>query len=373
MYCVKTIHELYKKKTKIKDENVLRQIILYLNDKGYFDYQFTIKFGKMKKSFFNINLVALEKLKVRAETIDKINSLITENFIKKIFRTSIIIKTFFEETSTRQREIIKEHYCYNHDVILKIYNEEKQFELGYEYNETEHSKTIKINNDNTRDLNSNMFLDSYNIYNESSDNYQKFMEKKIFNILIIACALTDDEYKLAKIFYLSDNENITEDEEEIFDKILGWKKQENQINFEDFHNSIVPRNDETQEDYSYEGFIEYLENNHDIKIKNNKCDFETIQEIINLEGEDCSIKIPYYRKITSKVLNKLVLATKKIIEIKNENYKKMNTIGKFVKSMVENLHTIKDDFTVDKGIENLLKKQSPDKIKEFFANVINLD
>lgn len=344
------VRNTYNNKTKIKEVSQLKNICKYLNASKLNTFQ--ICFGNnILIDLFELDLVMLKKISIRPETIFKINLLIIKLKLLKYCNGSKF-ELSFEEPSTIERNIHKIQNHYKHDAIIQIYSNTKFCEVGLEYNEKKsHCNTRQINNDNSRNINSKMFLDLYCVYNESNDNYEEFMKKLIYDLIVIICTVNKDEYFLAKILFLKEQKLNLRDEE-FFDMIINWKKT-NKIDLQEFHDLISPKDDEGN-DYSLDEYMEHLEELQ-IKVDNYICDYNNFVKLIINESNACSERIIELRKIQSNVADKLFCATKEIINLMEKVNEKKGLIIPYTEEIIKNLHILNNKKIVEIGINNYNK------------------
>jgi hypothetical protein len=349
---IEFVKTTFANKIKIKDTGDLKKICQYLNH-CYRENINNIEFGnKIVFNIFDINLIKLKRLKIRPETIFKINLIAVKCQLLNIFKQRVInIGVLFEETSKNQLVIHKSKNHYKHDVIIKIFNDKTEYEIGLEYNEkNSHNNTRQINNDNSRNINSEMFFDLFLSYNESSNNYYEFMRELIYELIVIICSLSNDKYFLAKILYLKNKTNTTQTREDDFDLFLNWKKI-NVINLENLYNIMIPRHDDGFE-YSQDDYIEHLIDDFDLSINKKECDYDTFIQILNNESNDCSQKILDYRTMLSTVSNKLTDASDEIIKLMKKINEKTQLLIPYTEEMIKNLHMLNNVKLVKLGISN---------------------
>ena len=347
------VRETYRNKTKFKEITQLKRIIKYLNRSELTTVK--ISFGdKISVDLFDIDLELFKNIQVRPETVFKANILVIKYFLQKLFNDCKILVDF-EEPSTIERNIHRIQNYYKHDAIIKIYSNTKFFEVGLEYNEEKsHCNTRQINNDNSRNINSKMFLDLFCAYEEEKDNYLEFMQNLIYNLIKIGCCINKDEYFLAKILCLKE-ENLNLLDEQFFDLVLDWKKK-NIINLEEFVELIIPHNEDNNE-YTLDSYLEHLEDLQ-VKVNDKKCDYANFIKLINNESRNCSNRIITLRKIQSYVADKLNCATKEIMTLIEEMNEKKELIVPYTEEIVKNLHILHNKKIVEIGIENFNKMQN---------------
>lgn len=348
---IKFISTTFEKKTKIKEKNELKLVCNYLNKTDL--STFKIVFGNnIEINLFSIDLDILEKIKIRPETIFKINLLAVKVGLSKYCKNlNFIVK--FEESSTIQKNIYQIQNYFKHDAIIQIYNNCKCYEIGLEYNEEKtHNNTRQINNDNSRDVISKMFFHLFLIYYEHKNNYDEFMKNLIYNLITIICSIKKNEYLLAKILFLRE-EKINLQDEEFFDLIIKWK-QNNQIDIKKLHNLINPKDDDGN-DYSFNEYLEHLEELQ-IKINDKSCDYANFTKLLDVESNLCSNRIISFRKIKSKVADKLFCAAKEIINLTDKINEKNENVVSYTEEIIKNLHNINNINLVKIGMENFNKK-----------------
>ena len=358
----KRIESLFLEKTKIDDVKDLNIICEYLNvhfDSGKYCESIEFNFGRdYAFTIHNIHLTKLNLLKIRPESVFKFNFVCIINQLKC---NDIDIELLFEKTSTNQIKINTRKNYYKHDVLIKLGNDVKNYEIAVEYNEKKsHNNTRQIINDNNRTSMSEQFLDLYYEHNEGMNNYRKFIKDITYDILVCICSLKNDKYLLAKILYFKDNENISSYEEDDFKLFLNCKKND-EIDLEHLHDMMKPRNQDNEE-YTFDEYIEYLENEYDLEIKDGKCSYKDFKNIINNEPNDSSQKIIEYRTVISNVADKLTDASDEMFKMMERLNKKTQNIPSYTINILKNLHTIADTNAVERGIENY-QKFSKCKIK----------
>jgi hypothetical protein len=352
----KQIVNSYVKKTKIKSLSLLKIICLYLDDKKL--QNLSIRYGTdIEFLLFDINnknSKNFKDLQVRPETIFKINIYLIKKIFTNIF-PNIKISVNFEETSKNQKLIHKEKNHYKHDAIITLYNDNSYYQIGLEYNETKtHNNTKQIINDNSRNINSQMFFDLFLSYNEKNNNYKNFMENLIYDIFVIGCSINNDKYFLAKILYLKNYSGKNNYEKE-FNLVLTWKR-ENTVNIKSLFKIMQPINTDTNVGYeNSSSYIKHLSDEYDLVINNSKCNYESFITILNAESNDTSQKLTYLRRMLSRVSDLLTEASDEIIKVIKRSNEKTKLLFEYTEEIIKNLHTFNNESIVKIGIENYNK------------------
>lgn len=168
----------------------------------------------------------------------------------------------------------------------------------------------------------------------------KFIKQTIYGIIQIICACSNDKYELAKILYFNENykSKTLKKDVELFNRIIDIKKNKN-FNFKKFYDECVPINLETEEEFkNHKDFMEYLNEMYDINIKldkKNDCDSETFDKIILYINKNISQtdKLDGYKLMYIKSIDKLIVATEKIIEISRKQRDKRLQLPEFIRNI----------------------------------------
>lgn len=349
----KKITEWYNKKTKLKNFNELKKLNNYIDYYNTYNHltkdtlELTFSYD-YKFEFYNLdNLDLIRQMKIRPESIFKLNFLIIIKKIRKIIR-------YFNNINFRELKLIIDfekagsidintkipQATYKHDVLVKIKHSNNDNyeikEIGLEYFEKIHDR-IK---DQEKKISSEIQLETYMVYEEKDKKYFEFIKNAIYEIFKNISSVLNDKYILTKIIYFQNyvvNKNIKQDTL-IFNKILDWKKN-NKFNFEEFFigtRPINPANDKPF--YDYFEFAKYLDEEHKIKIflDNDNCtQFEYFIEIINKIDSEICPKIYDYRKTFTNMMSVMLDASDKIIVMSN---KKSRLIRYNLPIYLDNLH-----------------------------------
>ncbi len=303
--------QILKEYLVVTDQNIANTI--YFSS----DYEF---------SYFDLSEIDCKKIKVRPENVFKINFELVIKKLKKYFPDTKIIINF--EAPSENDTLIKKYNCtYKHDICLKLINKNNEsYDIALEYFELIHDR-IK---DNDKEISSKVILDGYYVYHEASNNYNDYMKETIYYILMSICTIEDNPYKLSKINFFNNYKNIRtlESDTEKFNNIMKWK-QENIINLYDFFKKAHPINQETSKKFTFDEFLEYLEDNEvNIEFVDDKynCEYKYITEIITVVDSNCSIDILRYKKIYTKTMDVLIDSQKQMIKW----IKQMNNFRKLI-------------------------------------------
>lgn len=335
------------KKSKLSDNGSLKILYDYLNinDKDYTIHKIKIS-GQ-----YDFKYIKCEEDNIRQENIFKLNFL---NIVQKLNEYFPSVKILIDfEASTIVDTILKKHNCtYKHDVLIKIqpntYDVENEeiFEVVLEYFEKIHNKF----NDDDKKISTNIFSDSYLVFSEKTDNMKEFIIKSIYSIIELICAsMKNGKYELSKILYFHENykskNNDIALDVELFNKIINVKKS-GEFNFKQFYEEIQPFNPDTGDDLSFNEFIEYIQenyNNDDDDDDENKFNFNNVDNIyssdvfeklilyLNINMSEEMLK--KYKNIYMMALDKIFIASDKIISILEKQRKKKLQLPQFVKNI----------------------------------------
>lgn len=167
------------------------------------------------------------------------------------------------------------------------------------------------------------------------------MKKTILTLFLAICALLDDPYVLSKINYFKNydenNEKKLKKDTELFNTIIEWKKL-NSFNFKIFFERAILINPDTNNEFDFDEFIEYLYDNYRIKIifldKNFNCKY-FVDIIMNIEIE-CSDMILSYRKIYCKTMEILFESEKELLIWVSKSNEARRFIPKYVDNFLLN-------------------------------------
>jgi len=331
--CNKIIKHWDTTKMKVSDDAGLDIVSKYLDIKGKNTNQNITVAGKYDFSF-----VEYTGENIRQENIFKLNFRnIVEKLNEYFANTNIFIE--YEKATTVDRKLKKPQATYKHDVIIKIIPkdidedeiETNTYEIVLEYFEEVHNKF----NDDDKKISTNLFSDGYYVFNEKYDDMKEFMIDTVYSIIEFICASMNDPYELSKILHFNKNYKSKSYNKNIsyFNKIIEIKKSNN-FNFTKFYEDIKPTDPDTGDDFTEEEFIEYIEDNYKLKIKENNTSelFESL--IIKLNLDIDSIEVLYsYKTIYLQSMNTLFSASQKIIDIVAKQRQKRLELPEFVKNI----------------------------------------
>ena len=351
----------YNNKTKLHKLEDIKYLQKYLvgtdqNISGIINFSMNYKFD-----YFDIDKMNYKKIKVRPENIFKINFY---RVIKKMINyfPNMSIQIFFEKFGDNDNLIKKQNSTFKHDVYIKISNNNNFYDIGLEYFEIIHDR-IK---DNDKEISSKINLDGYYVYNEKDCNYNDFMKETIYSLFLAICALSDDSYTLSKINYFKNycnsDENKLKKDTELFNTIIEWKKL-NLFDLKNFFEKSVLINPDTEEEFSFQEFIEYLYDNFRIKIifldEYYNCEYKYFVDIIMNIGIECSDIISSYRKIYSKTMEILFQSEKELVKWISKSNQARRLIPKYIDNFLLNhLKNYRCHYTLEKIHETLTNKYS---------------
>ena len=352
------IKKWYYSKSKLHNKEDLKYLKKYLkstqknkfkNIQLSFDYKF---------KYFDLDQINNENLKIRSENIFKINFLNIVRKINKYFsNTKILVEIFFESSGENDNLIKKKNCTYKHDVYIKISNDDVFYDIGFEYFETLHDR-IK---DNDKEISSMINLDGYYVYNEKDLKYNEFMKDSIYTIFLGICALDNNPYILSKINYFINNNNkqTLKKETELFNNIIQWKKS-NSFNLKNFFEKSIFTNPDTEEEFDFDDFIEYLYDNYRIKIvylNDKNCEYKYFVEIIMKINSECSDIISSYRLLYYKTMEILFDSDKEILRWVKKSNDSKRLVPKYIDNFLLNhIKNYKCSYTLKKVYEELIKK-----------------
>jgi hypothetical protein len=300
---------------------------------------------------------------INFQNIDLTNSIITsqEIFNFNFFLIVSKLSDYFPNTninlsygkSNRNELVLKDiDSAIKHDIYIGFKQDDKYFECGFDFIK----KTFNVVQ--SRYISSIVNLDYYRYFDEDYDSIDMFMEDCIYRLLIIICALANDEFELAKILFIKSNTNIPDlqDQLEIYKKIIGGKKNK-YVNFYEFYEELMPVNPETGLDMEYNEFIKYVENNifDGIQLKfvdENMIYWDDFDLVLLCLDKNISRIVIGYKKIYTQAINTLNTALKTIIELVQQINKTKKYIPQYItellsvdivnianKELLEEIHT----------------------------------
>jgi hypothetical protein len=349
-----------KKKTKITNPQDLQLLSYYLdtnfgyqnisedNDSDEIEDTDNIKHIVVARKY-KFNYSVYEDDDIRQENIFKLNFY---NIVEKLkfYFPNVDINIFFEKSTYVDREIKKANTTYKHDVVINIkkksdneeedsnysdeYDIDNTYEIVLEYFEKIHNRF----NDEDKKISTNLFSDEYLVYNVNTDNMEDFIIDSIYTIIQIICVAINDEYELSKILYFDKNNKKKNNRDyAYFNKIVTIQKNK-EFNLKEFHKNIRPCDPETNDDMTFDDFIDYIENELEIEIKyidkKFNCSSELFDNLILLLpiSVDETDILKEYKNKYSDAMKALLTASKKIIEILRKQRTKRMQLPLFIKN-----------------------------------------
>lgn len=332
-----------KKNTKITNSDDLKILEYYLENVN----KDNIKIKEIEiTDDYKFNYIIYNDDNIRQENIFKLNLLNIVNKLKTYFQ-NIDIDIFFEKYTWADKEIKLAKAVYKHDAIINITNknldedekETETFEIALEYFEKIHNRF----SDGDKNISAIQTSDEYIVLHEKTDKLKKFYTDTIYSLIKFICASTDNKYELSKILYYKNNNTLTY---VYFNRIINFKKNKT-FNFEEFYKELMPRNNDTNDYYTIDEFIDFLEEEYGIEIEiddSYNCKyFDKILMIIN-ENDINSEAITAYRLVYINALNMLNDASDEIIKLMKVIRTKRFQLPTYVKNLLkyhkDNLKTI---------------------------------
>lgn len=334
------------------EKNKLNLINELLNQIDTTKYEFEIAYGleHIYKFFEPTNELLIElnsiqeKININKENIIKLNICNFMNglknyVIKKNLDSDIEIEISFNTPSDNEYKLIdKIKKISNYDIIIKIFSKNYRcFEIGFNYSELARYEL----DDKSYDSNyligksASINLDNYYSYCSKENNFKEFIQKLMYETLIIFYSFLNDEYSLAKIIYYKSikTEKNSKKEIQMFNKVINYMK-EGTFDLELFFEKLMFTNDEGNQ-IKFEDFILLLKQDLEIDIAfcegTNLCETKYLEEIINNLEKKNSDLIPVYRKIYSNCLNALKNASKEILKLTNQLNKSKDDLVEYVR------------------------------------------
>jgi hypothetical protein len=362
------INYWWQKKIKIINENDLIIVINYLKFIGIKTY--TIKFSHdYKFTYYNLTKEQLNDLRIRGETIFKLNILSICNKFIEYFGEKLKIDTGLEQRGMRELQLIKATSCLIYDFYIKIYNKDNSnevFDYGLEYFEKDSHNYIK---DSDKKIRSLFLLDYFKIFKEENEDmlkkFYEFLNEFIKNLFLIVCSLKDDPFTLSKINFFSKNRQMDKIELETmtntFNNIMDIKKKK-EFDLNELFEELQPIDPDTEDDLQFEEFIEYI-NKKIGKIllkKNNIYDDKVFDKIIvNLDNR-CSQSLEAYKLIYIESMNMINDANLEIIKhVKSQN-KHKNMIKTFMDNFILRLHKYNSNYHLEELSQNIAESKDVD-------------
>jgi hypothetical protein len=328
-----------KKNTKITNSDDLKILEYYL--KNIINDNVDTKEIEITDDY-KFNYIIYNNDNIRQENIFKLNLLNIVNKLKIYFK-NVDIDIFFEKYTWADKEIKLAKAVYKHDVIININNKDidedeqqsETFEIALEYFEKIHNRF----SDGDKNISAIQTSDEYIVLHEKTDKLKKFYTDTIYSLIKFICASIDDKYELSKILYyknISNNTNtITYD---YFSRIIDFKKNKT-FNFEEFYKELIPRNNDTNDDYTLDEFIDFLEEDCKLTIEYDNsynCDIKYFDKLIIFIGGNQinSFALTKYKNTYSIALNMLNDASDEIIKLMKIIRNKRFQLPTYIKNLL---------------------------------------
>jgi hypothetical protein len=359
MQSLHLIETWYTKNTKLYKIESINELKVYLvNLNKDVDIASAIQFSSdYEFKYFDLVKINCKDIKIRAENIFKLNFLMIVKALNKYFKNSNVnIEIQYEVPGENDKLIKKYNSTFKHDAYIKISNNNNYYDIGLEYFEPHHDR-IK---DNDKLISSIVNLNGYYVYEEKKNNYNDFMHETIHNLLTCICALNHDPYTLAKINYFKNYKETKtlKKDTEFFNNIIKWKK-DNFVDLKSFFNKIRPKNQETEERFEYDEFLEYLEEIYNIKIEliDNYCSYENIVKIIIKLDYRISTIINDYKEIYQRAMQILFDSQEQIINFIEKSNIKIKSIPMYINYFLMNhIQNYISENILSSVLQNLLSK-----------------
>ncbi len=357
------IQTWFNKKTKLYKRHDLDILRKYLNeiDKSLINKNIINFSSDIEFVYYDCNID-----NIRPENIFKLNWYYIIKRMKKLFQ-NVKIKINYECPSIIETDIKeKRTMCYQHDVYITIRNNNVIYDYVLEYFET---KSHNIKKDTDKQICTTQYVNIYSIYKEKQNLYD-YMKSTIHNLLVLVCAAINDPFQLSKVnFFKNHNNKLTlKKDTELFNKIISIK-QNNKFHFEEFFESMNPKNGTTGDYFELDEFIEFIEDNYNIKIElddDGNCSYKTFSKlIISLDKQVYSKYIQDYKKIYQYAMDILFDSQKQIIDfIKIFNEKKTNLPDFINFFFLNHIQNYKNKNTLSKvrgTLNEIIKDPTPER------------
>ena len=333
---------------KMLNEYIIKHIIKTKKINISNDYMFEF----IDKQFDNI----------RPENIFKLNWL---HICKKLdsYFPQIKIKCMFEKASDVDKEIQKGNAVFRHDVYICICNplNNKKYDCALEY--FEKNSHTKRSIDTDKELYTQQVVDEYIVYEEKSYDLDTYFLNTIHKIMLLICASLNDKYTLAKINFFKKFKSNPKELKALtnnFNTILKYKK-DNIFNFSIFYENLQPLNPDTEEEFEFDEFIDFLKN-YDIYVnldKKGNAKYNIFARIILKLDSNISDYLTSYKDIYSETMDIIMDSSDQIIEYINKSNTKKENLPEFLDMFLRNhLQNYKKKFTLKTAYANLKSVKS---------------
>ena len=207
--------------------------------------------------------------------------------------------------------------------------------------ETESNVEIYDNNFDFKYPSSLVNLDYYDYFDVDAFDLNNYYSNCIYNIMIIMCAIQNDEFKLAEIIFTNDNIHNPNFERdlELFEKIIVAHKTKS-VDFFEFYESFSPVDPETGKKMTFNKFIKYIEtkimNGNKINLNDKNISVDDFSKIIMLLDSEVSEQISDYRSIYVRSLNMVNSALSLIINLMKKINKTKKNVPEYIEKCILN-------------------------------------
>jgi hypothetical protein len=307
---------------------------------------------------YKFNFITYNGDNIRQENIFKLNLFYIVQKLKEYYKDADI-GIFYERHTWCDKQIKNTQSTYKHDVLINVrisngeesiqdennldkmtYDQIKDsFEIVLEYFEKKHNRF----SDGDKEISVKQTTDEYSVFNEKSDDFSEYYEKTIYSLMKYICASTNNKYELSKVlYYMNCNSKKKANKLTIdyFNRIIDYKKS-GTFNFINFFDEIKPRDINTDEYFTVDEFIDFLDGEYDIQVElddDNNCEFKTFTKIISKVSDE-SINsvhvIDKYRQTYFNAIDVLNDASDEIINLINNIRNKRYHLPVYVKNLLK--------------------------------------
>ncbi len=314
---IEKYEELVLMKNYLKTLEKTKHNIVFSNDYKFVYYDYPNAFNVRKESIFKLNWRHIVK---------RLNQYFPE----------IKVSIRYEVPSDMLLKLKRKPCYFRHDVYIFV-KKRKHYDNIYDYalEYFEKNSHQDINKDEDKRIITSQIVDIYNVYKEENKNMHDFMNKCIYNLLMLICTALNDHYSLSKVFFFKNYQHdqiFLKKFTEIYNLIITYKKQQ-YFDIENIIRLFKITDPETNKLFTINNFVEYFADNYDIKfefISDNICPdhyFDLI--ILYLDVNMCNNKIIAYKNIYQVTINILFESQKQIINFVKKSNERKNNIPEF--------------------------------------------
>lgn len=365
------IIQLFKSNTKLRQREDLEKFSKYLSEtelchvktiKFSNDYIFT--YCNIPQILFVDKLPAKpDEIIARPESVFKLNIYNIVKEFKKIFsRCNVKIMLEFEASGWNDK--LMKNNPYKHDAYIQITDKtNKIYDIGLEYFETKHNRF----NDSDKEISSKLNLSKYIVYEEKIGNHDEFIKKTIELLFLGICTIIHDPYPLCKIKFFKNhtNEKTLKKDTELFNNVMEWRRKKSFDLKIFYENAMITKpvrkndedNDENNEFENVYEFIEFLDEEYNIKIPLDditNCDYNYFTKIIMRIDENCSNIIVSYRDMYVKTMDLIIESQEDLLESESESNDAKRLVPKWLSNfLLCHITYYIDRYTLEKVYFNL--------------------